>query len=52
MREPWLREESLKKASLLFGTPRLFMKMAAKEFKLVEPTMEKNFWMSRYAKKN
>jgi hypothetical protein len=52
MREPWLAEENLWKTSLLFGTPRLFMKLAAKEFKLAEPTMEKNFWMSRYAKKN
>lgn len=52
MREQWLKEENLRKTSLFFVTPRLFMKMAAKEFKLVEPTMEKNFWMSRYAKKN
>ena len=52
MREQWLKEENLQKTSLFFGAPKLFMKVAAKEFKLLEPTMEKNFWMSRYAKKN
>jgi hypothetical protein len=52
MREPWLEEENLRKASLMFGFPRLFMKRAAKEFKLIEPTMEENFWKSRYAKKD
>lgn len=52
MREPWLAEQNLKKASLLFGFPGLFMKLAAKEFKVIEPTMEENFWKSRYAKKN
>jgi len=52
MREPWLAEENLKKAALLFGFPELFMKKAAKEFKLIEPNMEENFWNSRYAKKN
>ena len=52
MREPWLAEQNLKKASLLFGFPGLFMKLAAKEFKTIEPTMEENFWKSRYAKKD
>jgi hypothetical protein len=52
MREPWLQEENLKKASLLFGFPRLFMRMAAKDFKLTESTMEDNFWKSRYVKKD
>jgi hypothetical protein len=50
MREPWLAEESFKKASLMFGVPGLFMKMAAKEFKTIEPNMEANFWKSRYVK--
>jgi hypothetical protein len=52
MREPWLKEENLTKASLLFGFPRLFMRMAAKDFKLTESTMEENFWNSRYVKKD
>jgi hypothetical protein len=52
MREPWLAEQNLRKASLLFGFPGMFMKLAAKEFKVIEPTMEENFWKSRYAKKN
>jgi len=52
MREPWLEEENLRKAAMFFGFPRLFMRTAAADFKLVEPTMEENFWKSRYVKKN
>jgi hypothetical protein len=52
MRETWLQEESRKRASLMFGFPRLFMRMAAMDFKKIEPTMEDNFWRSRYVKKN
>jgi len=52
MRESWLEEENFKKASLMFGFPQLFMKMAAKEFKAIEPNMEANFWKSRYVKKD
>jgi hypothetical protein len=50
MREPWIAEENLKKASMLFGFPKMYMRMAAKDFKLVEPTMEESFWKSRYVK--
>ncbi len=52
MREPWLLEENLGKASLMFGFPGIFMRMAAKDFKTIEPRMEENFWKSRYVKKN
>jgi hypothetical protein len=52
MRESWLAEQNLKKASLMFEFPRLFMRKAAREFKAVEPTMEENFWKSRYEKRN
>jgi hypothetical protein len=52
MRETWLAEENLKRASLMFGFPKLFMRMAAVDFKKIEPTMEDNFWRSRYVKKN
>jgi hypothetical protein len=52
MREPWLEEENHRKASFMFGFPGLFMKMAAREFKHVESTMEENFWKSRYVKKD
>lgn len=51
MREPWIAEENLKKASLLFGFPKMYMKMTAKNFKLVESSMEENFWNSRYVKR-
>lgn len=52
MRETWLEEQNLKKASLMFGFPGLFMKMAAREFKQIEPVMEENFWKSRYVRKD
>jgi hypothetical protein len=52
MRETWLAEENLKKASIMFGFPKLFMRMAANDFKKIEPTMEDNFWRSRYVKKD
>jgi hypothetical protein len=51
MRQEWLAEQDLKKAYLMFGMPRLYMKLVADQFKVVEPTMEKTFWKSRYAKK-
>jgi hypothetical protein len=52
MREPWLEEENHRKATFMFGFPGLFMKMAAREFKSVESSMEENFWKSRYVKKD
>jgi hypothetical protein len=52
MRETWLQEESRKKAALFFGFPRLYMKMAADDFKKIEPSMEKSFWNSKYVKKD
>ncbi|MEI6048195.1 MAG: hypothetical protein WCS03_04800 [Bacteroidota bacterium] len=52
MRETWMTEESLKNAALFFGFPKKFMRMAAADFKKNEPSMENNFWNSRYVKKN
>jgi len=52
MRDTWIAEENLKKAALLFGFPGLFMKIIAKDFKEVEPSMEDSFWNSRYVRQN
>jgi hypothetical protein len=50
MRETWIQEENLKKAALLFGYPKLFMKKAADDFKIIEPSMEVSFWNSKYVR--
>lgn len=52
MRDTWITEENLKRAALLFGFPRLFMKIIAKDFKEAEPSMEASFWNSRYVRQN
>ena len=52
MRESWLEEENHRKAALLFGFPRIYMRMAAADFKKMEPGMEEMFWKSRYVKKD
>lgn len=52
MREAWLEEESPVKAALLFGFPRIYMRVTASEFKKMEPDMERMFWKSRYVKKD
>ena len=50
MREEWMAEQNLKKAYLMFGMPKLYLKLVADKFKVVEPTMEETFWRSRYVK--
>jgi hypothetical protein len=50
MREEWMAEQNLKKAYMMFGMPRLYLKLVADKFKVVEPTMEESFWRSRYVK--
>ena len=50
MRDSWIAEENLKRAALFFGFPGLFMKIAASDFKKVEPSMEESFWNSRYVR--
>ena len=50
MRDVWLEEEDQKKAAMMFTMPELYMRIMAPEFKKVEPTMEKDFWGSRYVK--
>jgi hypothetical protein len=52
MRENWIREESRKNATLFFNLPKSYMKLAAKDFKKTELSMETNFWNSKYVKKN
>jgi hypothetical protein len=52
MRETWVKEENFKNAALLFGFPKKFMKMSAPDFKKIEPSIESEFWNSRYVKKN
>jgi hypothetical protein len=52
MRDTWIAEENLRRAALLFGFPRLYMKIVAKEFKEAEPLMEDSFWNSRYVRQN
>jgi hypothetical protein len=52
MRESWMKEESLKNAALFFGFPKKYMRVAAADFKKMEPSMENNFWNSKYVKKN
>jgi hypothetical protein len=47
-----LEEENHRKAALLFGFPRIYMRMAAADFKKMEPGMEEMFWKSRYVKKD
>ncbi len=50
MREEWMAEQNIKKAYLMFGFPKLYLRLIAKKFKIVEPTMEESFWRSRYVK--
>ncbi len=50
MREEWMAEKNLHNAYLMFGMPKLYLKLIAGKFKEVEPTMEENFWRSRYVK--
>ncbi|HCY41385.1 MAG TPA: hypothetical protein DHV48_08535 [Prolixibacteraceae bacterium] len=50
MREEWIAEQNKTKATLMFGMPKLYLKLVANKFKAVEPTMEEVFWRSRYVK--
>jgi hypothetical protein len=52
MRETWAKEENFKNAAMLFGFPKKYMKMSAPDFKKIEPSIESQFWNSRYVKKN
>ena len=45
-----MAEQNIKKAYLMFGFPKLYLRLIAKKFKIVEPTMEESFWRSRYVK--
>ena len=50
MREEWMAEKNMKNAYLMFGLPKLYLRLIAKKFKMVEPGMEESFWRSRYVK--
>jgi hypothetical protein len=49
IRDEWLGEQSMKHMRLIKRNPRKFLRKAAREFKLLEPSMEETFWNSRYA---
>jgi len=50
IRDEWAKEQNFKKLNLMVNKPELFLKRAAKDYKLIEPTMEETFWNSRYVK--
>jgi len=50
IRDEWVKEQNFKKLNLMVNKPELFLKKAAKDYKLIEPTMEETFWSSRYVK--
>lgn len=49
MRTEWLAEEDPIKAAAMFAMPVAFLKIEASRFKLLESSMEQEFWSSRYA---
>jgi hypothetical protein len=49
MRSEWLAEEDPMKAAQMFLAPAAFLRAEAPRFKAFEPTIEKQFWSSRYA---
>ncbi len=50
MRNEWLAEEDPAMAALMFLRPQLALSYLAPKFKELEPTMEAQFWGSRYAR--
>jgi len=50
MREEWRAEEDPLQAALLFLQPELALRQLAPAFKQLEPSMETEFWGSRYAR--
>lgn len=48
MRDEWVKEQNLRKLNQFINKPALYLKKAAKEYKKLEPGMEKVFWESRY----
>jgi hypothetical protein len=48
MREGWLEEEDPLKMAVMFTFPKYYLRMAAPDFKKIEPGMEEMFWNSRY----
>jgi hypothetical protein len=47
MRTNWIKEKDLNKLKQMVFQPELFLKEEAKNFKLYESTMEKEFWDSK-----
>lgn len=50
MRDEWLADEDPVMAAILFRQPELALGYLAPKFKELEPTMETQFWGSRYAR--
>ncbi|MFH1842420.1 MAG: hypothetical protein ABIF77_04380 [bacterium] len=50
MREEWRAEEDPVQAALLFLQPELALRQLASAFKALEPSLETEFWGSRYAR--
>jgi hypothetical protein len=50
MRQEWLADENPRRALAMFHNPRRALRELAPEFKRLEPTMERTFWNSRYAR--
>ena len=50
MREAWLAEEDPRRAVMMLAQPAEALRLLAPEFKQQEPSMERVFWESRYAR--
>lgn len=51
IRDEWVREQNFRKLNLMFNRPSQYLKVAAPEYKKIEPFMEETFWNSRYEKR-
>jgi len=51
IRDEWVREQNFRKLNLMFNRPSRYLKLAAPDYKKIEPYMEETFWNSRYEKR-
>jgi len=51
IRDEWAKEQNFKKLNLMFNKPAKYLRSVSKDYKKLEPLMEKTFWQSRYVKK-
>ena len=49
IRDEWVADEDLSRATMIFLNPELALRKLAPEFKQVEAEIEELFWNSRYA---